>query len=461
MKALTIWFAGLILILPMVASAENDGNNLRALETAVVSPTRECGDPSINSRYVPLLRGLHDRPSGYVDGSYLYLFTHSAYWPDNRGNSDRRDCHTELPKVNACNKLLTDSNPGNDGNSPQYIPELSILYRTPNTAAGMTAPYERLGYVGPCFTSNQLPGDELSHGTVAYVGRPANGRINNKYYFTVTRARGYNWSEGGFDELYLGAVLDPNSPQYTYHQRPILRMSNVNSVDYEFLEPMLAGWSTPGTKPFTQVQSPLGPAQMWGYIPFGPRTGFPSFWAGIQIADYCSGLGFNYTCLYVYLLAADGVWRNANRLSGSIDFVPQDLSSHMSGVVANSLFYNTKTGRWMVVGENPTSQGGEVGCSDDGTSFGSGRVTAIANLPPFNSSGAISYLSDNYTQNRWHQGGMLNDIGTTRYVLRASTENACFNRHWAWTDFGACTASNPGCSRTPGMEIVIETIPRD
>jgi len=459
MKTTMLWFAGLAIVFPIVASAENDGNNLRALETAVVSPVLECGDPSINSRYVPLLRGLHDRPSGYADGSYLYLFTHSAYWPDNNGNSTFRDCHTELPKVHACNKLLTDSNPGNDGNSPQYVPELSILYRTPNTAAGMTAPYERLGYVGPCFTYNQLPGDELSHGTVAYVGRPANGRINNKYYFTVTRARGYSWTDGGFDELYLGAVTDPNNYQYTYYQRPILRMSNVNGVDYEFLEPMLAGWSTPGTKPFAQVQSPLGPAQMWGYVPFGLRTGLPSSWAGIQIADYCAGVSFNYTCMYVYLLASDGVWRSANRLTGSIDFAPQDLASHMGGVAANSLFYDAKTGRWIVVGENLNSQGGAIGCSDDGTSFGSGRVTAIQNLPPF--SGAISYLFDNYTQNRWHQSGILNDIGTTRYLLRASTENACFNRHWGWTDFGACTASNPGCSRTPGMEIVVETIPQD
>lgn len=461
MKTPIFSLVGLALASASLVSAENDGNNQRAFETAVVSTVWECNDPAISSRYVPLLRGLHDRPLGYADGSHLYLFTHTAYWPYNNGNTDGRDCHTELPEVGACNKWLTDSNPGNDGNGSGYIPELSILYRTPNTAAGMTAQFERVGYVGPCFTYNDLPGDELSHGTVAYVGRPALGRINNKYYFTVTRAKGFSWAAGDFDELYLGAVLDPDDHRYRYHKRPILRKSNVNGVDYQFLEPMLAGWSTPGTKPFTQVQSPLGPAQLWGYIPFGPQTGFPFSWAGIQIADYCSGLNINYQCLYVYLLGEDGVWRNADRLSGLISFVPKVLNSHFGdgSLAANSLFYNTATGRWTVVGEYINSQAGAIGCSDDGTGFPNGGVTAMLNLPPF--SGQALYEFDNYTQNAWHQTGFFNDIGTTRYVFRGSTERACFNNHWGWTDFGGCTASTPGCSRTPGMEIVVETIPRN
>lgn len=455
----------LALVLPLTSgspsSAENDGNNQRAFETAAVSTVWECSDPTISSRYVPLLRGLHDRPLGYADGSHLYLFTHTAYWPYNGGNTNGRDCHTELPKVGACNKLLTDSDPTNDGNSPEYIVELSLLYRTPNTAASMTSRYERLGYVGPCFTHNDLAGSEKDHNTVAYVGRPALGRINNKYYFTVTRAKGTVWSEGHFDELYLGAVLDPDDHRYTYHKRPILRMSSVNGVDYQFLEPLLAGWATPGTKPFAQVQSPIGPAQLWGYIPYGAKTGGPFGWAGIQIADYCSGVDFSRTCLYVYLMASDGTWRNANRISGFIDFVPKELVSHIGNgsLAGNSLFYNAVTGRWTVVGEYVNSNVGAVGCSADGTSRPNGGVTAMLDLPPY--SGQVLYEFDNYTQNGWHQAGFFHEIGTTRYVLRGSTERACFNNHWGWTDFGKCTASVPGCSRTPGMEIVVETIPRN
>ncbi len=443
---------GLALVLAGAsASAENDNNNNRALELAVTSPLMECSDDDGGSgTFVPLLRAKHTTPMGYVDGANLYLFTHTTYFP-----FDNKNCAVAMrddPR-GACNKNLTDEITWND-TGEDWVVEYGVSWRTPNTVAGMTAPFEKLGYVGPCFRWDEPPGSEKTRGTVAYAGRPGLGRISNKYYYFATRAKGTGWTLGHFDELFMGVTTDPDDPAYLYRYQPILALSEVSTpsglVKYGFLEPIVAAWDSGGTKPFARLTTPLGPATMWGYVQFGRIDEAANRWAPIQIIDSSpAGVRPAWSQVYVYLLGEDNVWRNANRLTGKIDFVPKNAVADFGGLDPISMFLNPVTTRWTMIGESRANLG-TIGCSDDGThGF---ATTGMRDLPPFG--GAIrTYPADNYTQNGWHHSGLVNDIGTTRYLFRASTENACLNRHIQWSDDG--TPPN----RIHGSEIVVETIP--
>jgi hypothetical protein len=447
---LVVGVVGLAAALPL--HAENDNNNNRALETAVISPLMECSDAAGGfGTFVPLLRAKHTTPMGYVDGGNLYLFTHTTYYPFSNKN-----CAVAMAQDpnGACNKNLTDSNTANDGTA-DWVVEYGISWRTPNTVAGMTAPFQKLGYVGPCFRWDEPPGSEKDRGTVAYAGRPGLGRINNKYYFFATRAKGTGWRDGHFDELFMGTTTDPDLPDYLYRYQPILALSTVGGVKYGFLEPIVAPWDSAGTKPFAQLTTPLGAATMWGYVQFGTvgpgPNDRPSQWAPIQIIDTSTpGTRPAWSQVYVYLQGQDGVWRSANRLTGLIDFVPKDASADFGGVDPVSMFLNPVNSRWTLIGESRTDLGA-IGCTDDGTH--ASATTALRQLPPFGGT-PLTYVTDNYTQNGWHHSGLIHDIGSTRYLFRASTENACLTRHVQWSDAG-----NPP-NRIHGSEIVVETIPR-
>ncbi|HXO18842.1 MAG TPA: hypothetical protein VOA87_02830 [Thermoanaerobaculia bacterium] len=411
--------------------AENDGNNFRALETPVVSPAFECANDQ--ATLPPLLRGLHGWPQAYVQGGYVYLFSHAAYWPS---TSHEMNCSSQYPASGACLK--------SDGT---YIPEYEIVYRAPYTQAGMTGHFTRIGYVGPCFTASDPPGDEGAHKTVAYAGRPSIGG-NGRFYFFTTRAHvvgAGDWNSGSFDELYMGSVFDPSDRYYAYRWQPILHLSVVNGTSYGFLEPVLASWNTPGQKPFAQLTTSVGTATMWGYVNFGTVPGFPGGWAPIQIVDV-TPLSIKRPRWYnsaVYILATDGQWHMANQGTGIIDFVPQDYSAQFSPIFGlSSLYYNPTDHKWYAVGEDPLdSVTPEVGCNRDTSSWGATSV--VTALPP--NSGTSIFTYDTHTQNSWTTGGAIVDLNGVKYIYRGATENACFNLT-QWTP------------NFIGMEITVETL---
>jgi hypothetical protein len=404
----------------MLGAAENDGNHHRALESPVVGA---------NVDGLPLPAGLAVNPKGYIHAGDLYLYTHSNYL------SGWRPEGLEL-----C-----------DGATP----EVMSLYRQRATVADLKRPYELVGMVSACQ-------DVVEEGhTIG--GAPAIGG-NGKFYLTGNRTRCTRWQEGCMDREYLGAVADPANPRYAWRWQPILAMSTVEGEAFSFagfvaLRSFLHAPPPPESH-FPRIESPEGPATLWGYVRWGRLAeANPSRLAAVQIADHSPQLRPSWQDTRTYVLGESGRWVEAHRLTGELAERPMDVSGEFGSLVLSELFWDPTIPGWGGVGHDTRSTlDAETGCDErlalwyldpsrpwHLAAWGEHGSTVARELLGTDTVSRYAYSTS--TRNTVQIGAFLLDLDGRQYAFRGSTERICFQRPESWWHPWA------------GAEITVERIP--
>lgn len=414
---------GRLLLAPAFAiAAENDGNNRRALEAPVIGP---------NLDGLPLSAGLATNPKGYVHDGEIYLFTHANFLSGWRPDGLEL-CQGESPEVMA-------------------------LYRQRATPADVKEPYELLGAVSAC---QDVTGEGHTIG-----GAPAVGG-NGKFYLTGNRTRCTKWREGCMDREYLGTVADPANPHYAWRWHPILARSAVGEETFSFggfvaLRSFLHDPAPPESH-FPRLESPEGPATLWGYVKWGFLTDAnPHRLAAVQIADHSPRLRASWQETRTYVLAESGEWVEAHRLTGELAERPMDVSGEFGSLVLSELFWDPTIPGWGGVGHDTGfSLEPESGC-DERLALWYYDPLRPWHLAAWSDHGSTvarellgtdtvsRYVFSTHTRNTVQLGAFLLDLDGRQYVFRGSTERICFVRPESWWHPWA------------GSEITVERIPGD